>query len=208
MVEFGIVATALLIMTCGLSDVGVAFYKYNAVSAAARYGARWGGVIGGTCQTGLTVAPTNDWCTQFGATGDFFSEDGNKPLQPFGTNCPTGLNDATFTSSHYYYSDDDPSVSQRITPARTSRTATTIVTAVLQRIDTNSGGSIFKGGFLPSFDTSQLKMCIQLSWNPSTTTARVGDRVTVYVYYPFQGVTGMFTTERFPLVASSQYELE
>jgi hypothetical protein len=87
-VEFALIATILLMLTCGLMDSGRAFYQYNNLSAAARYGARWGSVMGGACA--LTYArSSSDWCDQLGhSSSAFWNQPGNKPIQGFNVSCP------------------------------------------------------------------------------------------------------------------------
>src|SRR5579859_1533384 len=129
-VEFGIIGIALLMLTAGLVDVGRAFYQYNAVSAAARYGARWGSVVGGTC-TGLRGASTSDWCNQYGTgnAGGFWSTAGNYPLQG-NSDCPQTIIKSQlppYSKTPYYQVSN-----------YTQNTSTTIVGAVAQRFDTDS----------------------------------------------------------------------
>jgi TadE-like protein len=209
LVEFGILLTALLILTVGLADVGVAFFRYNAVSAAARYGARWGGVVGGTCGNDVAASQSStDWCEQLGAqtTGtNFWSEDGNRPLQSNHQDCPSDIT----TSFDGYYSDSNSTPSQQVSYYLGS-TATTIVGAVVQRIDTDSNGTVFKGAFLPGLNTSLLKVCIQLPYDAVQRAYATGpgSRVRVYVYYPYKGFTSFFRINQFNINASSTYGIE
>src|SRR5689334_15385137 len=92
-VEFSIIAAALMILTVGLIDVGRAFYQYNAVAAAARYGARWASVVGGTCSPyNGNLSANNDWCNMLGTSSatpqnPFWTAAGNVPVQASGTAC-------------------------------------------------------------------------------------------------------------------------
>jgi|SRR5450759_3913514 Flp pilus assembly protein TadG len=196
-IEVAITLLAFLILTGGLLDLGRGFYQYNAVAAAARYGARWGSVEGGTC-TALNQASTSDWCNQLGGTSQsFWAQSGSAPLQSAGTSCPSTYQAGS--SSYYTVSDFKTSSS------------TTIVGAIAQHFDTNSSStSAILGLLTPGFDLTKLKVCIELPVNPSTGTwsHTHGDNVKVYVYYPFNPATSLVTTTQLNLVASSTYTIE
>jgi hypothetical protein len=203
LVEFALIAILFFMFTAGLIDVGRAFYQYNAMASAARYAARWGSVVGGTCiRPDNGQASTDDWCVQLNAsalaTPAFWDENGNIPLQAVGTPCPTGY-DSGFNG---YYQ-----VSQYA-----GSTSTTIIGAVAQRFDSNgSRPNVDVGGSTPGFDLSQLKACIYLDTDPNSATKwsfTKGARVRVYLYYPFSAVGGLFSNASFYLIASSQYEIE
>ena len=196
-IEVALTLLTFLILTGGLLDVGRGFYQYNAVAAAARYGARWGSVEGGTCNT-FNEASNSDWCNQLaGTSSSFWSASGNAPLQAAGTACPTTYQSG---SSSYY------TASNFLTSS-----STTIVGAIAQHYDTSSSStSTILGLLTPGFDLSKLKICIQLPVN-STTGAwshSHGDDVTVYVYYPFTPATSLVTSATLNLVASSTYTIE
>jgi hypothetical protein len=225
-VEFGIICSVLFLLTIGLIDVGRAFYQYNAISAAARYGSRWGGVAGGTCidhgnstlaSGGSTVSGTAlDWCTQEGSPNSspstpplgnagFWNLNGNRQLQPAGTSCPTDLPTdlgGTGNTSYYY------TVSNFMGTNDTS-----IVGAVAHKFDSSSSSSnLINGGSTPGFDLSKMRVCIQLPSESNgsgvTTGINDGEPVTVYVYYPFKPAGPLFGNFQMPLVASAQYVVE
>lgn len=197
MVEFALICTILLTMTVGLVDVGRAFYQYNALAAAARYGARWGAVIGGTCQDeNGAVLSSNDWCDQLQqSTSGFWQQTGNKPLQG-NASCPNGISGG-FTG---YYT-----VSNYL-----SSTATTIVGAIAQRFDSNSSGpNTVAGGLTPGIDLSQMKVCIEMPYTSGgNMDTRPGSIVKVHVYYPFYPVSTLVTSASLVLTASAQYVIE
>jgi Flp pilus assembly protein TadG len=199
-IEFGIVLSMLLILTGGLADVGLAFFRYNAVATAARYGARWGSVVGGTCNDRGAQSSSADFCVQLGADAagtNFWTETGNVPLQSNHAACPSDIN-STFDG---FYTD--------INSYATSPNATTIVGAVAQRIDTDTSGTVFRGNLAPGFDLSQVRVCIQLPFNSDGTWRHnTGDRVTVFVYYPFHAATPLLAKASFNLTASSTYGIE
>lgn len=218
MVEFGLIATVLFMLSLGLVDVGRAFYQYNAIASAARYAARWGAVVGGTCNgtTRGAVAPStgNDWCNQesgsppavtsdvtpVGVSG-FWTYDGNWPKQSANGTCPT---DYTTTFADYY-----------IVGNYAGANNTSIIGAIARRFDTNSGGSYDAGARTPGFNLNKMYACIQLPWDTSgqlSTTGMwrpfPGDRVQVFVYYPFHPVTPLLAKFDFNLVASSSYVIQ
>ena len=190
--EFALVATALLMMTTGLVDMGRGFYQYNNLSAAARYGARWGSVMGGTCALPYARS-TSDWCDQLGnSAGGFWSQLGNKPIQGLSVACPS----YSATPSDYY-----------TVSGYTGNSATTIVGAIANKFDSSSSSSNFiTGAVTPGLDLSQLRVCIQL--DITSTAPQTGDAVKVYAYYPFHGVSALLFGGTINLNASSQYQVE
>jgi TadE-like protein len=195
----GVAGFPLLLLSAGLFDVSRMFYQYNAVSAAARYGARWASVVGGTCST-QTATQYNgsgnlaDWCNQQNnanqtagsVSGDFWSLNGNRPLQSAPTQCPSGI-DNSFTG--YYHVSDYQGIND-----------TSVIGAIAHRFDTTgSSPSSEIGGVSPGFDMSQMLACIQPSAVCSTTAQGActsynwefgpGTILKVYVYYPFKPVT-------------------
>lgn len=211
MVEFAIIGTVLLMLTAGMVDSGRAFFQYNAVAAAARYGARWGSVVGGTCDPRVLLAAnsTNDWCNQRGTgTGPlqnpFWSVAGNRPVWSNSTtSCPTTSAGADDTNSY-------------LASNYTGTSSTTIVGTVVQRFDSSSSSTNFiVGNLTPGLDLSKTRVCIQLSanaWNdfetPASWTPHPGDTITVYVYYPFYPVSALLPATQLNLVASAQYQIE
>jgi len=209
-VEFAIIGTALMMLTAGLVDSGRAFFQYNAVAAAARYGARWGSVVGGTCgphpgsQAGNAIT---DWCTSLGTSGGsspnpFWTQPGNKPMwQNASGSCPNSLSSADSTNSY-------------TASAYNNSNSTTIVGTVVQRFDSSSSSTNFiLGNLTPGLDLSNTKVCIRLpprAWNPDLQqwTPFPGDTVTVYVYYPFYPVSALLPATQLSLVASAQYQIE
>lgn len=218
MVEFGIIGVALMMLSVGLIDVGRGFLAYNSVSVAARYAARWGSVVGGTCSAG--GGSGNDWCNQIGASVsgtcysgqtiyDFWNTPGNCPLQ--GNNaCPDTIISGPFPNAQYNH----PNPYYTVSPTYNTSTSTTIVGAVAQKFDTtSSSNNIIVGGVAPGFDLSKLEVCIQFpseAYSSASMSARMGGGyiVTVYVYYPFQPVSGLFGNVTLNLVSSSQYQVE
>jgi Flp pilus assembly protein TadG len=222
LVEFAFVILALFILSIGLVDVGRYFYEYNALAAAARYGARFAAVTGGTCSESAADldTTTSDWCNQFisgsttppggswnhapptGANGapTFWTLSGNWPLQSGGTSCPFSI---TPSFNGYYRASDF-----------TSSTSSSIVGVISQRFDTNStsggsgGSSLIVGGLTPGFDAQQMKVCIQLTWSGVEWQWTPGSKVTVFVYYPFTPVSGILAHGQIQVVASSTYEME
>jgi hypothetical protein len=209
MVEFALFATALMMLTVGLVDSGRAFFQYNAVSAAARYGARWGSVVGGTCshRTLSVGSATSDWCNSLGTGGGpfndpFWSQPGNEPAWTGASgSCPSSYSGAdstnSYTASNY-----------------TGASSTTIVGAIVQRFDSNSSSTNFiTGNLTPGIDLSKTKICIQLpprAWNSDSNQwlALPGDTITVYIYYPFYPVSSLLPATQLNLVASAQYLIE
>jgi hypothetical protein len=202
-VEFALIGLILLMLTVGLVDVGRAFYQYNAVSVAARYGARWGSVVGGTCSGQFRGGSSSDWCNQLNTgTTDFWNTPGNKPRQG-PTDCPKKY-DAVSGSNSYVASNYAGSSS------------TTIVGSVVHKFDTDSSlhngiASFVLGGLTPGFDLSNMWVCIQLpteAYSAPNWLAGPGYLVTVYVYYRFNPVGGLFGKPNLDLIGSSQYEIE
>lgn len=216
-VEFGLIAIVLFAMTVGLIDVGRAFYQYNALSAAARYGARWASVVGGTCVENPPDVPVSDWCNQYntatpapGASSGlaFWGENGNYPLQqPAGTPCPTtysAYQTMAAANPGYFYT-----VSNFV-----GSTQTSIVGAIAQHFDTNSTSYVQQviGSFTPGFDLTGLKVCIQLASAPAGKTTiwqpGPGEPVKVVLYYSFVPASGLLANAAVNMVASSQYVTE
>jgi TadE-like protein len=207
-----IIMIALVTATAGLLDVGRGMYQNNALASAARFGARWASVVGGTCSSRVGTS-TSDWCTQLGqTTSAFWSQPGNLPSQANNTSCPTDLSSTASPSPYYALSNYYPST-----------TSTTIVGEIAQRFDSDNTGtnlvksapsasrSIVPLNVNPGFDLSKFKVCIQLGWDSTNSVwaTKPGDRVTVYVYYPFSPVTPLISNlASITLVASSQYEIE
>lgn len=204
MIEFAISGTILFMLTVGLVDVGRAFYMYNELASAARFGARWGAVQGGTCGDVRTPRETNsDWCNSLGSLTStaFWAQTGNTPAQG-NASCPatyvsssSGLYSVTGTASTY---------------------PTSIVGVMGRKLDTSSSSSSSTvGNWAAGLDPNVLKVCIQLSsdaydstratpWEPAQ-----GDWVTVYVYYPFKPAGGLLgSLLQMNMVASSRYEVE
>lgn len=199
LVEFAIISTVLLMMTAGLIDSGRAFYQYNALSAGARYGARWGSVVGGSCALPYGQdSTTTDWCNREQiSSGSFWTATGNAPLQGVGTDCPS----YSSTPADYY------TVQTVLNSIPNGQQPTTIVGAVATKFDSSASSSNFvTGGLTPGFDLSKLEVCIGLSG--STSIPGTGAMVTVKVYYPFDPVSGVLPQGRISMSASSQYEVE
>lgn len=213
-VEFAIIGTVLLMLTVGLVDVGRAFLEYNTVAAAARYGARWGGVVGGECgpRTLMVSSATNDWCTSMGtatsSTNPFWTQAGNEPVYTGSTSacttstcCPTSYSGASASNSY-------------LASNYTGSSSTTIVGSVVHHFDTTtSSTNVLLGSFTPGIDLSKTWVCVQLSarsWNPDLTqwTPFPGDVVTVYVYYQFFPISALLPATKIDLVASAQYQVE
>jgi len=182
----------LMMLTVGLVDLGRGFFQYQAVASAARFGARWGSVVGGTCAS-LNQQSTSDWCNQLNhSTIDFWDQPGNKPIQGTGVACPT----YAATPSDYY------TVSNY-----TGTTSTTIVGMIAQKYDTSASSSSFVGAKVtPGLDLSQLYVCVELP--SSSARPQPGETIGVAVYYPFTGVTTMITRQTLYLNATSQYQVE
>jgi hypothetical protein len=193
MVEFAVILLVLLMMTMGLIDTGRAFFQYNALSSAARFGARWGGVVGGSCI--LQGVKTNDWCSkEVAATGqNFWQLSGNVPLQGNGTACPSAT---AANLAKYYYT-----VSTYDLP-----TSTTIVGAIARHFDTSNSTTNTSQGGLAAIDLTKLYACIQTTNTNKDQSA--GDYVSVQLYYRFTPVSPILSRTGFNLVASSQYEVE
>lgn len=210
-VEFAIIATALFFLTVGLVTVAVGFYQYNALSAAARYGARWAAVVGGTCVEQPSDQPnaaTGDWCNQYtqaalasGAPSlNFWTAKGSYPVQSAGTSCPSAYS----SSAHDFYRVSDYAKSG----------GTSITGAVAQHFDTSSGSfsKLVVGGYTPAIDLSQLYVCIQPNYATySSGTQWVfspGQSVKVVLYYTFKPVSGLLTKASFNMTAASRYIIQ
>lgn len=181
-VEMGIILLLMLMMTAGIFDASRGFYQYTDVSAAARYGVRWGSVVGGTCSS-PNGASVTDWCNQVGGTSSsFWSQPGNVPAQSAGTSCPTSYQSGF---SGYYKASD-----------YLGGTTTTIVGAIAHHFDTSSQSTNFiLGSLTPGFDLGQLLVCIQLDYDTTRSqwATSSGDKLRVYVYYPFKPITALLT---------------
>lgn len=198
MLETGIALLVIIMVSAGVIDAARGFYQYNVVDAAARYGARWGSIAGGLCAT-ANGPSTNDWCDQLGTSATaFWSQPGNAPLQASGVSCPSSF-DSTFTG---YY----------IASNYLRGTATTIVGSVAQRFETSSASTSYVQGALePGLVMSNLKVCIQLTWNSTLSewSTQPGDKVGVYIYYPYQPSVSLLTiVKQVNLVASSEYRID
>lgn len=198
MLELGVIFLLVTMLTGALIDAGRGFYQYNAVASAARYGSRWASIVGGTCSNPVG-SETSDWCNQFSHSSQgFWSQPGNVPLQAANVNCPTSY-DRTF--SGYYTASNFQATS-----------ATTIVGAIAQHFDTSERSSGFiRGSFLPGLVLSDLKVCIQLTWDSarSAWSTQAGDKVEVWVYYPFQPATKLLSLLRqIDLVSSSEFRID
>ncbi|MGH2447602.1 MAG: TadE/TadG family type IV pilus assembly protein [Chloroflexota bacterium] len=193
-VEFALIALVLFMVSLGIVIVGQAFYQYNAVSAAARFGARWGAVVGGNCSSPLGTASTSDFCTQLGSNVTWFwTQQGNIPLQGNGIACPSY---SSAPSDYYTVSNYDGGKS------------TTIVGAVAHHFDSSGSSSGFMGGAVtPAFDLTQLKVCIQTS-GAINSSPPGNQNVGATVYYPFSPVSGLLGAIQWKLQASSEYEVE
>jgi Flp pilus assembly protein TadG len=207
LIEFAFVAVALMIMTVGLADAGRAFFQYNAVSASARYAARWASVEGNTCSENPSNSGASDWCNKFNTTASgFWSQSGNQPLQGRNVACPSTI-DSTFTG---YYLDSNGTVANQVT---TYKGTPTIVGSVLQKLDsTTSSSNIVTGAITPGFDSSKIRVCIWTAEQPSDVSnglySRPGTRIGVNVYYPFALISNEFVTKNFDLIGSADYGVE
>lgn len=201
-VEFAIIGIALFVITVGLADVGRGFFAYNGVAAAARYGARWGSVVGGTCALDYAQSKS-DFCNGFSTLqrpGGFWAQPGTVPLQGVNIPCPS----YSATPGDYYTAS-----------SFASSTASTIVGAIVHRYDSSDQNPGFVTGDLtPGFDLSKLEMCIAIdetavpSGGTPSVVPRHGDTVSVVVYYPFAPVSPLIYARQIPLNASAQSEVE
>ncbi|MGI8967988.1 MAG: TadE/TadG family type IV pilus assembly protein [Chloroflexota bacterium] len=190
-IEFALALLAFLTVTVGLIDVGRSIFAYNELSAVARYGARWGSVVGGTCNSPLG-ASSNDWCDQLGNIPSlFWQQGGNAPGQVPPNACPSYT-----PGSKAWYKVSDYSGSK----------ATTIVGAIAQHLDTSrTSTNTVVGAFAPGLDLSKLWVCIEL---PDNSPPAPGDSVKVNVYYPWSPSSGLITNQTVPLTANAQWEVE
>jgi hypothetical protein len=112
--------------------------------------------------------------------------------------CPTSYN-PTFTG--YYTASNYLSTS-----------ATSIVGAIAQHFDTSEASTGFvHGNLLSGLVLSDLKVCIQLTWDSSrgAWSTQPGDKVDIFVYYPFHPVLTLLTLLRqINLTASSEYRID
>lgn len=214
LIEFAIVFFVLMMLTTGLVDVGRAFYQYNALSSAARFGARWAAVVGGVCD--LQGSNVNDWCTQQGkATGGFWTQAGNVPIQGNNVACPSYSADPT---AYYSASDPDNDADNDYSAAGDTDgndgaiNSTTIVGTVDEHFDTSNTSSNFVVGAIGGFDLSMLKVCIQTTAAPAVApnvpTPGRGDYVRVVLHYHFNPVSFILARASFNLDATSQYEIQ
>lgn len=214
MVEFAIIFFVFMMLTTGLVDVGRAFYQYNALSSAARFGARWAAVVGGTCD--LQGANSTDWCNQQGkATGGFWTQSGNVPLQGANAPCPSySANPAAYYSAADpdNDADNDYSASGDTDGGDGSGNSTTIVGTVDQHFDTSSTSSNFIVGAIGGFDLTNLKVCIQTTAPPAVApnvpVPSPGDYVRVVLHYHFNPVSFILARASFNLDATSEYEIQ
>lgn len=208
MIEFGLVFSALMLLTAGLVDVGRAFYEYNELSALARYGARWGGVVGGTCA--LTNAGSQrDFCNTFAGTTElthtFWNTLGNEPI-------PTSLGGNGFNAPCPSYS-SNPSAFYSVSAYVGT---TTIVGALAQRWDSSTTSSgLQTGGTSPGLDRSKVFVCIATTWTSTSANGatysdpRLGDYISVTIRYPFQAASGLFGKAfSKDLLSTSVYRME
>lgn len=222
-VETAIVLSVLLLLTAGLIDVGRAFYAYNSVANAARFAARWGSVVGGSCSQqnlGLNFSQ-NDFCNKLSptpSTDQFWSTYGNytlpKPVSvppDWDRLCTKYSPSASSTDPHdaAYYNAREPSgdATQSTTDFRNAN-ETTIVGAVVQRFDSTAGAtSVILGDATPGFDLRRLHVCIDSSaLNGSQPLP--GDWIGVTVTYQFQPAGPLFGSATFDLSATSQFVVE
>jgi hypothetical protein len=198
MLELGLILLLVTMLTGGVMDASRGFYQYNAVSAASRYGARWASIVGGLCANPVG-GDTSDWCNQFNHNNQtFWSQPGNAPLQAAGVACPT---DYVSSFTGYYTASNYQSSS-----------ATTIVGAIAQHFDSSEGSTGFvRGNLMPGLVMSDLKICIQSTWDSTRGwwSTQPGDKVVVWVYYPFHPVTMILTAvHQINLVSSSEYRID
>ena len=205
-VEFAMIGLVFMMLTVGLIDVGRAFWTYNVVASAARFGARWGAVQGGSCASVLYES-SSDWCNALGTTTNYFwGQSGNYPLSSTGT-CPS-----TYSAGDSRLYRLDASVAD-----------TTIVGAIKNHLDTSSGSSSSKlGAWSAGLEATRTYVCIQLptSNNEYDSTRSVsqiqspwmpaqGSVITVFVYYSFQPASGLFGSAlTINMAASSRYTVE
>ncbi len=201
MVEFGIIISALFILTVFSVSVGINFYRYNAMAGAARYASRWASVVGGTCMQSQSNVTTADWCNQLagGSASAFWNSNGDKPLQT--TTSQTCISNGQPNLTYFY-----------VASSYASTTSTTIVGAAVQHFDSNSGSTnTISGKFTPAFDATQLRACIEIhgaSVSGSKWTVLPGDTVSVYLEYPLFGTLGFRLSGSTNLLASAQYVVE
>lgn len=214
LVEFAILFLVFMMLTTGLVDAGRAFYQYNALSSAARFGARWASIVGGACN--IPGTNVNDWCTQQGtATGGFWTQAGNVPLQGNNVACPAYPgNEPNVPATTHYYNASDPDndgdndyTSAGNTDGDTVSNDTTIVGIIDQHFDTSNASSGLVDGAIGGFDLTKLRVCIQSTAAPSSVPAR-GDYTTVVLSYRFNPVSILLARSSFYLNATSQYEIQ
>lgn len=202
-VEMAIILSALLILIGGLIDAGRGFYMENSVSSAARFGARWGSVVGGTCAQAIAVS-SSDYCNKMTTSNTgFWTLSGNMPLQGFNTACPGFKTLSSAQQNSYYYTASNFQGSGE----------TSIVGAIVARYDTSasSSGSTSPIGLVtPGFDLSLLRVCIAATRDTTSgvTLPTAGDVVDVAVYYPFTPVGPLLGRITLDLSATSQFQVE
>lgn len=160
-VEFGIIGSALMLLTVGVVDVGRAFYQFNEVNALARYGSRWASVVGGTCAL-PDASSTSDWCNQLGARGtaNFWSQSGNA--------------NGCYTISPTY-----------------SHTTTIVGAIADRWDTNKDSTSISRGGTSPGLDMSKVSVCVTNSSSPSEPAPGDTVTVTVsYTFVAASGLFG------------------
>lgn len=207
-VEFALIFLVLMMLTVGLVDAGRAFYQYNELSSAARFGARWAAVVGGVCI--LSGQSTADWCTQQGtASGGFWSQPGNAPLQGDNVACPSYSSDPS-----KYYSASDPDndgdndySASGNTDGDAVNKSTTVVGSIDQHFDTSNASAGFVQGAFGGLNLSNLKVCIQTTAQPPNPPA-AGDYVTAVLHYHFDPISFILARTSFDLNATSQYEIQ
>lgn len=194
MIEMAITLLIFLMVTAGLIDVGRSIASYNELSAIARYGARWGSVVGGTCQGFSKLGnSSNDWCNLLatGVPGGFWTQLGNKPLQGAGVACPT----YSTTPADWY------TVNTYVTAKDT-----TVLGALAQHFDTSSQTpNTVVGAFAPGLDYSKLRVCVALSRG---SPPEPGDTVTVDVDYSFAPAGKLLSSGTVDLTAEAHWQVE
>jgi len=190
-VEMGIILLGLLMLTGGFLDVGRGVYAYNQLASMARYGARWGSVVGGSCTFPLGLS-TSDWCNQLSTkSGNFWSQAGNSPLQGAGVACPS----YSSTPADWYALSSNSSTS-----------STSIVGAMARHFDTSSSTpNTILGNLALAVDYTKVKVCVQL---PHSSPPSPGDLVTVQVYYPFTPASTLIFNGTVGLNASASWQVE
>src|SRR5579875_2376703 len=190
-IEFGLIAIIMFMLSVGLVDVGRGFFAYNALASGARFGARWGSVMGGTCALPYAVSSSADFCGSSGAGPTrFWSTAGNTPIQGVNTACPS----YTTTPGDYY-------------KIVTYQNTKTIVGALASKYDSSSSSTGFLSGYVtPGVDLNSVYACIATS--STTTVPSVGATISVTVYYPFKPISVLLTNQTLGMTATSQFTVE